>query len=67
MSLSELNRLHIVSLICVGGSFVMYALSVIFLNNVIDVAALSFKDLLWICVIVIASWGPIFAQQYNFV
>lgn len=63
MSLSELNRLHIVSIICVVSSLVVYALCMIFLRSVIDVAALSFLDLVWICVIVLASWGPIFAQQ----
>lgn len=64
MSLSELNRLHIVSLICVFGSLVVYALCMIFLRSVLDVAALSFLDLLWICIIVLVSWGPIFVQQY---
>ena len=63
MSLSELHRIHIVSIICVVGSFIVYALCVVFLNNVIDIAALSLKDLGWICLIVLGSWGPIFVQQ----
>lgn len=63
MSLSELNSLHIISIISVVGSLVMYALSIIFLNNVLDVANLSLKDLLWICLIVLASWGPILTQK----
>lgn len=63
MSLSELHRIHIVSIICVVGSLVVYALCMIFLRNVIEVTALGFSDLMWICVIVLASWGPIFLQQ----
>lgn len=63
MSLSELHHLHLVSLVCVLASLVVYVLCIVFLRTVIDVTVLTFKDIGIILGIVGISWGPIFLQK----
>jgi hypothetical protein len=42
MTLSEINRIHVLTIACTAGSLLCYAICIIFLKNLVHVADLSF-------------------------
>lgn len=64
MTISEIHRIHILTIACTAGSLLCYALCIIFLNDVIHVANLNFVNFLFILTITLISWGPIFGWKY---
>ena len=60
MTLSEIHRIHILTLACTGGSLLCYALCIGFLQNVIHVSSLTLADFFFIFCITLTSWGPTF-------
>jgi hypothetical protein len=63
MTLSSIHRIHILTLVCTGLSLLCYVLCIALLKNVIDVASLSFVDFLFIILITLTSWGPMFVWK----
>jgi hypothetical protein len=63
MTLSEINRIHVLTIACTAGSLLCYAICIIFLKNLVHVADLSFVSFLFVLVITLISWGPIFGWK----
>jgi hypothetical protein len=63
MTLSEIHRIHVLTIVCTGLSLLCYALCIGLLQSVIHVASLKLTEFLLIIVITIASWGPIFGWK----
>lgn len=63
MTLSEIHRIHMLTLVCTGLSLLSYALCIAFLQSVIHVSSLTIADFFFIFLITLASWGPIFAWK----
>ena len=63
MTLSEIHRIHVLTIACVGASLLCYAICVVFLKNVVHVSNLSFLNFLFILLITLISWGPVFGWK----
>lgn len=63
MTLSEIHRMHLLTIACVGGSLLCYLICLLFLKSAINLAEISFIDFLFICLITLVSWGPLLAWK----
>jgi len=64
MTFTEINKLHYYLIFCVAGSILCYVLCLIFLNDYLHIAELTFEEILLIFAIFGASWGPLFIWRY---
>lgn len=66
MTFSEINRLHLLTIVCVVASLGCYLFCVIFFNDYLHVSDLSFNNLLFIVAITGMSWGPLLFWKYSY-
>lgn len=66
MTLSEIHRIHVLTLACTGGSLLCYTICIVFLKTVVHVSSLTLVNFLFILLITLISWGPIFGWKYIF-
>lgn len=58
MTLSEIHRMHLLTIACVVGSLACYLVCLLFLKKFIHLSEISMVDFVYICLITLVSWGP---------
>lgn len=61
LTISELNRLHIISIAATGGSLLMYVVILLFMKDLFEIGdIMNWKFIYKILSIVMISWFPLF-------
>ncbi len=59
MTLSEIHRIHLMTILCVIASLVCYALCIFLFNDYLHVSTFTMGDFFYVCLITGASFGPL--------
>lgn len=63
MTLSEIHRIHILTIAFTLGSLLCYSACIIFLGDFLHLADLSLKEFFMIFLVVCISWGPLLVHK----
>ena len=63
MTLSQIHQMHLLTIVCVGGSLMCYFTCLFFFRKAMNISALTWADFLYICLITLISWGPLLAWK----
>lgn len=64
MTMSQIHRMHLLTIVCVGGSLLCYFICLFFLRDAMSLSAITWADFGFILLITLISWGPLLAWRY---